>query len=219
MRGEGMIQNILWDFDGVILDSNTVKRAAFGRLLEQHEPAAVDALLRYHDANGGLSRYHKIRYFFTGILGRPIADSEVDRLAGRFSDLVKDELRQPRYVITESVRFIRRHHRRYNFHVVSGADEAELQELCHAHHIAGCFRSIHGSPTPKVDNVRVLLERRAYRPVETILIGDSVNDLDAARENGVLFLGYNNPQLRGLPGTRYVEAFDDGLLAWFGEGR
>jgi phosphoglycolate phosphatase-like HAD superfamily hydrolase len=34
-----------------------------------------------------------------------------------------------------------------------------------------------------------------YMESETILIGDSVNDYDAAKENNLDFYGFNNPNL------------------------
>ena len=58
-----MIKNILWDFDGVILDSMEVRDWGFKEIFSSFDKSKVDLLLDYHRKNGGLSRYVKIRFF------------------------------------------------------------------------------------------------------------------------------------------------------------
>lgn len=56
-------KNILWDFDGVILDSLAVRDYGFREIFKDFDKAAVEKLIEYHSINSGLSRFHKIRYF------------------------------------------------------------------------------------------------------------------------------------------------------------
>ena len=60
------------------------------------------------------------------------------------------------------------------------------------------FKTIEGSPTCKNDLVKNILEKYKYDPKETILIGDSINDYEAANINGMKFYGYNNEKLREM---------------------
>lgn len=69
------------------------------------------------------------------------------------------------------------------------------------------FLSIQGSPKIKSDIVKTILASNNYKKEETILIGDSINDYEAANVNGIKFYGYNNEKLRGLDG--YIEKFED----------
>ncbi|WP_316928080.1 HAD family hydrolase [Gillisia marina] len=57
------------------------------------------------------------------------------------------------------------------------------------------FKSIHGSPTPKIQLVDTILKQHNYIPKETLLIGDSINDFEAADRNNISFAGYNNLDL------------------------
>ncbi len=59
-----MIKNILWDFDGVILDSMPIREYGFRKIFENYDISLVDKLINYHKRNGGLSRYVKIKYFY-----------------------------------------------------------------------------------------------------------------------------------------------------------
>ena len=196
--------NILWDFDGVILDSASVRELGFRKTLEKYDPEEVERLLAFHHDNGGLSRYVKYRYFFGEVLGKPVTESTINAYAGDFSQVMMQHLLDPALLIEEVVNFIEKFAPTVNMHVVSGSDQRELRKICAAVGVSQYFRSIHGSPTPKTQLVEELLERLGYERAHTCLIGDSVNDFEAADANGIDFYGYNNASLRPL-GAGYIE--------------
>ena len=43
-----MIKNIIFDFDGVVLDSVPVKTEAFRKLFQNYEKQHIDKLVEYH---------------------------------------------------------------------------------------------------------------------------------------------------------------------------
>jgi histidinol phosphatase-like enzyme len=57
------------------------------------------------------------------------------------------------------------------------------------------FISIDGSPTPKKQLVADLLKQHNCKVAECVLIGDSINDFEAAQFNNISFMSYNNPDL------------------------
>jgi len=67
--------------------------------------------------------------------------------------------------------------------------------LCKELNIADYFSSIHGSPTIKNELVRKLIETYNYVQKETCLIGDSINDFEAASINNIFFMAFNNKDL------------------------
>ena len=190
-----MIKNILFDFDGVILDSMPIRDYGFKKIFEDFDDNLVSKLLEYHNLNGGLSRYVKIKYFYNELLNQEISEAEINRYSVLFSALMKKQLTDKKYLIAETVKFIRGNYKKYNLHIVSGSDEEELRYLCKALKIDNYFLSINGSPTHKNEIVKDVLVANQYSANETILIGDSVNDYDAAEVNGLKFYGYNNPAL------------------------
>ena len=190
-----MIKNILWDFDGVILDSIKVRDWGFREIFKSFDNEQVKALLKYHTLNGGLSRYVKIRYFYEKILKKEITENEVLKYANAFSMLMKKELINPNNLIVDSGKFIKDNYNKYHFHIVSGSDQEELRYLCKELDIHQYFLSIHGSPTPKNQLVKDLLYKYNYPTYETCLIGDSVNDYEAAKNNNINFYGYNNEEV------------------------
>ena len=201
-----MIKNILWDFDGVILDSFEIRNQGFREIFKSFSNEQVEDLLIYHTMNGGLSRYVKIRYFYEEILKKSITEKEVLHYAKAFSELMKKELTNCNNLIEDSLKFIKENHDKYDFHIVSGSDGEELRYLCEILGIHQYFLSIQGSPTPKNELVKGLLMQYSYSPLETCLIGDSINDYNAAKYNGIHFYGYNNKDL-DFENSNYIDEF------------
>ena len=190
-----MIKNILFDFDGVILDSMPIRDYGFKEIFKDFDDDLVNKLLEYHNQNGGLSRYVKIKYFYNKLLKQEISEEKITNYADNFSKIMKIELVDKRYLIADTLKFIKESYKKYNLHIVSGSDERELQYLCKELRIDSFFQSVNGSPTHKNILVKNVLSVNRYIDSETILIGDSVNDYDAATENNLVFYGFNNPNL------------------------
>ena len=207
---DSQIKTIFWDFDGVILDSMPIRDYGFKKIFEEFDKNLVDNLLVYHTLNGGLSRYVKIRYFYNTLLGIEVNDEKNQELANKFSTVMKAELTNKKYLMSETVDFIETNYKNYNFHIVSGSDEKELNYLCKELGLSRYFKTIEGSPTHKNDLVKKILEKYKYNQNECILIGDSINDYEAAKVNGMKFYGYNNVKLKELDG--YIKPFGDFLI-------
>jgi len=200
-----MIKNILFDFDGVILDSMKIKGDGFVELFKEYPQKNIQAMEEYHYANGGISRFAKIGYFFNTILHEQISDQKIEDLAEQFAHIIAEKLFDRNHLIDETITFIRENHLRYNCHIVSGAEHQELNALCNHFGIAHYFKSIQGSPTAKTELVNTLLQTYHYHLDETLLIGDSINDFEAAKANHILFSGYNNKELKVL--GHYIDSF------------
>jgi len=190
------IQTLFWDFDGVIMDSNAVRDRGFKEVLNGYPENEVDALMTFHQDNGGLSRYVKFRYFFEVIRGESISEAQVKIWAEKFSKIMMELLIKPDLLIQETLNFIKANAHNFNMHIVSGSDQTELRHICKSLDIAHYFNSIHGSPTPKNNLVATLLEKHTYNKSSCLLIGDSKNDFEAAKVNGIYFMGYGNEKIK-----------------------
>lgn len=201
------MKTIFWDFDGVILDSMKVRDFGFEMIFKSFDQMHVNQLLEYHRYNGGLSRYVKIKYFFNEILFREISDDDVLKYATNFSNIMRKELVNIDNLISETVFYIKENYKKYNFHIVSGSDEEELRFLCKELNLQDYFITINGSPTPKNILVNNILLNYKYNVENCCLIGDSINDLEAAIKNDLSFFGYNNESLLDL-NVSYIKSFN-----------
>jgi len=120
------------------------------------------------------------------------------------------ELANQKYLISDTIDFIKNNYKKYNLYIASGADEKDLMHICDSLNLHQYFISINGSPKIKSEIVQNILEQNQYKTVETILIGDSVNDFEAAFINNIEFYGYNNSALKDLE-YKYINKFSEFL--------
>ncbi|MDI9873369.1 HAD family hydrolase [Flectobacillus rivi] len=199
---------LLWDFDGVIMDSMPIRGRGFEEVLLEYPKEQVKKLMAFHNSNGGLSRYVKFRYFFEVIRGEVVSEERVLQLAGSFSNIMFDLLLDKSLLISDSVEFIKDKSDKFQMHIVSGSDGKELTSICEAIGLANFFKTINGSPTPKTELVKNILQNFNYNPQDVALIGDSINDFDAAVANGITFIAYNNIELFKMT-DNYIKSFKD----------
>ena len=197
---------ILWDFDGVILDSMPTRGYGFKKVLEDYPDNEVEKLLVFHKENGGLSRYVKFRYFFEEVRDDSLSEEKLSRLANSYSEIMRERLCESENLISEAVNYIKKNQHSFTMHIVSGSDGNELRYLCNQLNISQYFKTIEGSPTPKIKLIGNLIQKFNYTPKELCLIGDSKNDLEAAEANKIDFFGYNNRSLKGK-GKNYIITF------------
>jgi phosphoglycolate phosphatase-like HAD superfamily hydrolase len=197
---------IIWDFDGVIIDSDEIRTNSFKETFKEFGKRNVDKLIEYHKLNGGLSRYDKIDFFFKKIINQNISNSEFISRVNLYSKFCLERLCDKSLLINDSLDFIKVNYKNYLFHIASASDEMELRNICKELDISHFFRSINGSPTTKVNNVKDILKNNNYSINNCCLIGDSNNDMDAANINGITFIGYNNQSLKA--NNIYIEKFN-----------
>ncbi len=197
---------ILWDFDGVLMDSMPTRDLGFEKVLASYPRHELEQLLTFHRQNGGLSRYVKFRYFFEQIRNESITEEQVLKLAEEFSAVMRRELLNEKLLIQDSIGFVKSYYSKFRMHIVSGSDGNELRYLCESLGLSQYFVSIHGSPTPKKELVGKLLQEYSIDPRDAVFIGDSTNDYDAAHLHRIDFAAYNNTLLKGY-GVGYIDAF------------
>lgn len=202
-------EGILWDFDGVIIDSEKIRTYGFKKTLDIYPSSEVEQLVSYHKKNGGLSRYAKYRYFFEEIRKEEVQEEKIQELAEQFSEIMLNHLKDKKVLIEETINFIKDYTNSFKMHIVSGSDGNELRSLCKSLEIEHLFQSINGSPTPKIELVQHLLESQNVQSKDCVLIGDSINDFEAANKNQVEFFAYNNTELRSR-GFNYISSFRKG---------
>ncbi|MBU4133839.1 HAD hydrolase-like protein, partial [bacterium] len=85
-------KHIIFDFDGVLVESNSIRFEGFRRLFNKFSENNIEQFLKYVILNGGLSRYEKIGYFFEKIRHEVISPDNVLILAERYSGIVKQKV-------------------------------------------------------------------------------------------------------------------------------
>jgi phosphoglycolate phosphatase-like HAD superfamily hydrolase len=179
-------KTLVFDCDGVILDSNRIKTEAFGHVAMQFGADAAEELVRFHVQHGGVSRYRKFEYLLVNILRRESDATEIESLARQYGLHVRDQLLL--CPMTLGLKELRKATHHANWMVVSGGDQAELQYIFAERGLTSLFnRGIHGSPATKDEILsREIASRRLELPA--LFLGDSRYDHEAARRAGLDFI-------------------------------
>jgi len=198
---------LIFDFDGVLVETNEIRIQGFQVIFQDYPAKEVEQMLAFARRNGGISRYDKIRHFFNHIRGETIGEDQVNHWAQEYSRAVKQAVIDAKPV-SGSLEFLKRYHRQFPFGLISASDQAELRDVCRQRQIDRYFVDILGSPALKAENIQCLLSGQGWKAEQCLFIGDTQNDLYAARQVGVDFLGRNSGMVdwTAFPG---VERFTD----------
>jgi phosphoglycolate phosphatase-like HAD superfamily hydrolase len=172
----------VFDCDGVLLDSNPVKIAAFRVALAAEDPERIEAFLADHRRTGGVSRFSKFEHFYQG----PAA-VEIPAALVRFAEAAREGLRTCPNIpgVEDVLRQIAGHGT--PIHVISGGEQAEVREALVGRGWGQLFAGIHGSPTRKHEHLRRLFDIGELVP-GGIYFGDAELDMQLAEEFGLSFV-------------------------------
>jgi phosphoglycolate phosphatase-like HAD superfamily hydrolase len=180
---------IVFDCDGVLLDSNLLKIESFRSTLRAHafDDATVEAFSKFQTTNFGMSRHRLFDELLTGRFGSgPVVTKQilldtfgVQTSEGYLTVAEAPKLHELLTALSAAVPLF----------VVSGSDEEELRLVFEKRGLTRYFREIFGSPATKLDNLR-RVGQLLNKPAEPrlLFVGDAEADADAAQAYGADFL-------------------------------
>lgn len=181
-------KTVVFDCDGVVLDSNIVKTEAYFRTAKTlgATDEQAQALVDYHVKLGGISRYHKFDYYLREILHKPVTDAAVQALLDEFARELEVGLMECE--IAEGLQELRAATANANWMILSGGDQQEIRNLFKKRDLSQYFDGgLFGSP----DNKDQVLEREAASEqlnYPALFIGDSKYDFEAATRANMDFI-------------------------------
>ena len=181
-----MIKAIIFDFDGVLVESTHVKTKAFRKLFSRW-PDKADEGVAFHLKNMGISRYIKFRYFYENIISERYSEEIGLELGSEFSDIVLDEIKIAPFV-KGAVTFLDNFHSKYSFYIASGTPDEELCGIASYKGIKKYFDGIFGSSLTKAEIINNILGTESLKNNMVIFVGDAASDKEAAEGMGVHFV-------------------------------
>ena len=188
------IKAIIFDFDGVILESVDVKTRAFA-LLFKERPDHLPAILTLHKIHGGMSRFEKFERIYKDILCQPLSQEKKEELGRQFAEYVyKGVLESP--FVGGAREFLEEYYQKLPLFIASGTPDGEMKSIAEDRGLEKYFKGIFGSPLKKKDIILKILKDFNFNPQEVIFVGDSIDDEEGAMGAGVRFVWRakeNNP--------------------------
>ncbi len=181
-----MLKTIIFDFDGVILESVDVKGWAFQKLFEAY-PSEHARIMAFHYENGGLPRANKVRHILKEFLGLPSDDVTVAAYCDRFSELVFQRVVDSPFV-PGALEALQALSGRIPMFIVSSTPHEEINRIVDVKGLRGYFQTVYGSPTMKEVWTKKILVDNGFLPNEVAWLGDALSDWRAAKECGIRFI-------------------------------
>lgn len=178
---------IIFDFDGVILDSTPLKHQAFFKLYAGEDPAKLKEMAHHDRIHGGVTRRVKIAHFEKNLFGRAGDPASVEKLAMRYRDLVFDAVMACRF-IPGAKNLLDKGLGKIDMHLVSGTPLDELKVIVEGRGLSKYFKSIQGGPVLNPEAFANIMAKHGYEPARTLAVGDAMTEYDVALALGIPFL-------------------------------
>lgn len=200
---------IIFDFDGVIVDSNEAKTLAFKEAVSDLPRAIQEEFIDYHKMNMGVSRFTKFVYLQEKILGVEYNPDDVSERCKSLSQYMMSFARESLEVFRDTLHFILSNRNDHPMYVASATEQEELRKICQILQIGHLFQGVFGSPKSKAAIIQSIVEKTGPKKNRYVLIGDSTSDRKAADEAGIDFWGIRNSSLLNYGNyiTDYREKF------------
>lgn len=181
-----LITSIFLDFDGVIKDSVSVKSEAFTKIFSVFGSCVAEKVRIHHENNGGVPRYEKIPLYLS-MAGVDPDKRLISQYASDFAKLVKQNVIDSDWV-PGARSFLEKHHGELPIFLITATPQDEIEDIVAALGIRNFFSRIVGFPIKKSDAIEKILKEFCLEKTQSVMIGDTVSDYDAAYANGVFFI-------------------------------
>lgn len=178
---------VVFDCDGVLIESVDIKTAAFVELFSEY-PQHAEAIADHHLTHLGISRFEKFRWIYRELLQLELGDDQLKALGQRFADHVAAGTLTCPEVPGTTATLATLHGWAVPLFVASGTPQDELDQVISARGWTTLFAGVHGSPTTKPDMLTSIAKTVGTTPSQLVFVGDGWSDYQAARETGARFV-------------------------------
>ncbi len=183
-----MIKAIIFDFDGVILESASIKTDAFAEMVKAYPSEIGKKFVEFHLAHMGISRKVKFQYLIEDLLGESCTEDKLDTLGQKFSEIVHSKILAAPFV--SGVReFLESSYKKLFFYIASGTPQEEMRQIIVERGIEKFFAAVYGSPAKKEEIVEHMMQAQGYRKEDVLFVGVADTDIFAARALRIHFVG------------------------------
>lgn len=181
-------KTIVFDSDGVILDSNVSKIDSYFRTAKKLGATNEQAqsLVDYHVAHAGIPSQPKFKWFIETVLGQ----AAIPRLMNEFQDTFSLAINRGSLGcrLAEGLETLREKTQHANWMVVTETDQNQIRSLFETRGIAPLFDGgIFGSPDNK-DEILTREKEVGHIITPALFIGDCKYDYEAAMRAGLDFV-------------------------------
>lgn len=175
--------NIIFDFDGVIINSHKIKTLAFFNIFKVYGKNIGLKAKKYHLDNIGKSRYLKFKFIIKNIQRSKITKTKLLLLDKKFDNFLEKKIKK----MTPSknlILFLKNKKNRRKMFISTGTPKDKIIKILKEKKLIKYFNKVYGSPKSKKSHIKEI-KKNGKR---TLFIGDSSEDFQAAKYSKVEFI-------------------------------
>lgn len=180
---------LIFDFDGVIIDTATIKTEAFYKLFRKYGKDVATKAKNFHIQNEGISRFEKFEYIITKIMKRNKFSLPKDSLDKLYSNIVLDKIKKKK-ITYGFLKFIKNTDSKFKFYISSSSPDYELKDIIINKKINNFFEFISGYPPNKITQIKKIIQYKKLKSEYITYIGDTEHDLKVAETLNLSFIGF-----------------------------
>lgn len=188
-----MIEAIILDYDGVLVESNAAKDEAFRELFGRF-PEVEEKMAAFHTRHHSEPRHLKFQHYVSELLGGPGDAEALEEMHRLFSQIVVEKVIGC-HDVPGARELLRTCRGRISLYVSSNTPEEELRKTMEARGLLGYFNHVFGDPpNSKAHAIRRILDWEQCAAEAVVFVGDAQSDYRVATEHGLRFIGRDSGQ-------------------------
>ena len=185
-NGVSKIKVVVFDFDGVLVDSEDMKRKALKDSFMEIGENFAQKIFEYQQLTGA-NRYD-VSSYAADKLGED--KNWAERYSQKYSDIVREKIiKMPKMSTCESTLLTLA--KKYPLYISSATPKDELNKILVAKTMRHMFKEALGGPESKVSHFSSIIAKENIDAEEILFIGDSESDAKIADIFGLDFLAIN----------------------------
>ena len=188
--------NIIFDFDGVILNSHLVKTNAFYYVFSKYGKKVGNSAVKLHLKNMGKARTYKFNLINKYLLNNSLKNKDLKIIEKVFKDHILKRIFKME-INKNLINFIE-NSKNKNFYISTGTNQEEIKKICKKKRIFKSFSGIYGSPKTKITHINSIIKNNKINKKDVLFIGDSLSDYKAANACGINFVCKSNSENKNL---------------------
>jgi len=186
---------LIFDFDGVILNSHKVKTKTFFKIFSKYGLNVGHKARKLHLKYMGMPRKKKINLINNFYLNNSLTKDELKKINDKFKIIVQNEILRMNFN-KNLINFLKK--KKIKFYISTGTDQSEIIKLCKLKKISNFFIKIYGSPKTKIQHISDIIKKNNVSKKKILFIGDSITDYKAAKMKKIDFLCKSNSENKDI---------------------